>query len=93
MFEYTINGKRVVLKERLPLREYRGLPAIMVASKGEDYDSQVPVFCRLIDSWEFDGSPSDPASYEELDVISELAPLARAVVDYIERKASVDIKN
>lgn len=93
MYEYTVNGKRVTFKARLPLRESRDMPKLLRASEADDYDSQVRILTKLIESWEFDGNPSDPESYEDLDVFSDLVPITRAAVEYIETKLGTDVKN
>jgi len=93
MFDYTVNGKRVTFKARLPLKEVRDLPRLLAATTPEDYDTQIAVLVRLIESWDFDGSPSDPKAYDDLDILSEIVPLTRLCVEYINAKTSGDLKN
>lgn len=83
--EILINGKRVVFKERLPLSKAPELPA-MLAKVESDLRAVARVGAVLIEDWEFDGNPSDRRSYEDLDIPTEVMPLAKALGEYISRR-------
>ena len=92
MFDYMVNGKKVTFKAKLPLREARSLPKLLAATAADDYDSQIAVMVILIDSWDYDGDPSDPKSYEDMDILSEIVPLSKLCVEYLSAKSG-DSKN
>lgn len=83
--ERIINGKRVVFKERVPLSKAPDLPK-MLEAVGSDLRAVARVGAVMIEEWEFDGSPSDRKSYEDLDITSEILPLARELGEYITRR-------
>lgn len=84
MSELTINGKLVVVQQSFRGKEWYSLPAAYRrAWKGAatgDYGPAIPFLARVIESWEFDGNPTDEAAYERLDILAELVPLADGVL-------------
>lgn len=86
MYSYDINGKRVAFKSKLPLRDSRDLPALIDAIKPDNYDSQIGLLMKIVDSWEFTGRPDEPQSYEDMDVLSELTPMVNAAGEYLRAK-------
>lgn len=81
-----VNGKKVVLRERMPAKEcYDLLAIIRKASDTGDitYDEQVKVFTTIVESWEFDGDPNDPDAYAEIDLLTEFVALDSAVGEYL----------
>ena len=87
--EIEINGKQVVLREKMPAKECYDLLAIVrkAAATGDiGYDEQVQVFTTIIESWEFDGDPKDPEAYAGLDLLPEFVALDSAVGDYLRAK-------
>lgn len=92
VYALTINGKRVTLKRRLPMRDAPRLPALLQACGDGDYRTQTAVLQALVESWEFDGDPSDPASYEALDVFSEFVPLSDAIGRHLTARLGRDPK-
>jgi hypothetical protein len=83
--EVLINGKRVVLRARVPLSRAPELPK-MLAAVETDLRAVARVGAVLIEEWEFDGAPSDRRSYEDLDITTEILPLAVALGQYINRR-------
>ena len=90
MPEFTIAGKRVTLRERFPASEFWDMPKLIsdLVGEGTDYEKHIPLLLRLIESWEFDGDPTDPEAYGELDILRELRPLIRASSDYVAEMVS-----
>lgn len=81
MAEITIAGKRVVLRERFPLKDNADLLKAWREAKSEDMQTVVPLCIRHVESWEFEGNPADPESWQELDVLTEIRPIWAAVND------------
>ena len=77
----TINGKEVVFKEKLAAREWWPLlPKLVGLGVGNwlevlDFDTVCKIIAGSVESWGFEGDPSDPKSVEELDAFAELLPL------------------
>ena len=86
--EAAIAGKRVTFRERFSLRENRDLPRALAACGEEDTEqnNKIAVLSRCIDSWEFPGSPSDAAAYEDLDLFTEFVPLMVALGEYLQAR-------
>lgn len=85
----AINGKRVTLRERIPLRDGHRIPALLQACADGDLNTQVAVARLVIESWEFPGDPSDAESYQELDTFSEVIPLMTWVAERVQARATV----
>lgn len=68
-----------VLRQRYPLKDNADLVARYRQMDADDIATMVPLAVRMVEQWEFDGDPADPASYEMLDVVSEAWPLFRAI--------------
>ena len=88
-----VNGKRVFFRERLPLKESREIPALVKGIVPEDIDTQVKILVCVVDRWEFDGEPSDPKAYEDLDIFSEIMPMIKLAGEYVAEKMGYDAKN
>lgn len=91
-YVYTVNGRQVTLKKRLPLREGQTLPALIHrASSGEgDTAAQIEMGIMLIESWEFPGDPHDPESYQDLDLFDEFFPLRNALAEHVTARLNPD---
>lgn len=76
---FSIAGKKVTLRSRLPAREGGTIYKHLSAGDMTDMLTFAPFLGLLIESWEFEGDPRDAASYAELDVPSELMPLISEV--------------
>lgn len=77
MAEIVVNGKRVTLRERYPLGEHKDLVGVFRAMDPGDVSSMIPLATRMIEAWEFEGDPTEAASYDALDVPTEAWPLYR----------------
>jgi len=77
----TINGKEVVFKGKLTAKEWWPLlPKLVGLGAGNwlevlDFDTVCKIVAGSVQSWEFDGDPSDPESVAGLDAFAELLPL------------------
>ena len=81
MSEIVIGGKRVTIRTSFRGREWYSLPGLYrKAWKGAgadgNYAAVIPFLARVVESWEFEGDPAEEAAYEQLDLLSELVPLA-----------------
>lgn len=86
--ETIINGKRVVFLDKVPAKvgwnilvnhsDILGKPLNTIV-----FDDVVTLLQIAIESWEFDGSPAEASSYDNLDVVSEILPLATALGTWI----------
>lgn len=83
--ERLINGKRVQFRARVPLSKAPDLPK-MLEAVATDLRAVARVGAVMIEEWEFDGPPSDRKSYEDLDITTEILPLARELGEYISRR-------
>jgi len=75
-----INGKAVVLADRLPARQWWTLyPKVLEIKAGDKlldklgWDTSVEMCRSLVTSWEFEGDPKDAAAYEGLDFVDMVA--------------------
>ncbi len=82
--DVEIGGKKVTVRTSFRGKQWWSLPADYRAAgkaiQSGDYSGVIPFLARVIESWDFEGSPAEPASYEQLDVLSELMPLAGEVI-------------
>jgi hypothetical protein len=86
--EVTVAGRQVTLRTSFRGKEFGKLPGLLPAAvraigPGEDIFDIVPVLCLVIEAWNWDIPVDDPASYEELEVLTELRQLALAVMDHL----------
>ena len=88
--EITVAGRKVVLRERFPAGEFWDLPRMIseLGADAADYESHVQLLVRMVESWDFEGDPSDPDAYAELDILRELRLLIRACSDYVAEMVS-----
>lgn len=89
----TINGREVRFKERLSLNIAPKLPAMLDKCKEGDLRDQVKVLCLIVESWDFDGDPAKPASYGELDIFTDVMPMATAAGEYLAERLQGQEKN
>lgn len=89
-------GRRVVFKQRFPLKDNRRLAKAMAALTNQLQaadDWQVTFLTQVIESWEYDGDPHDPKSYENLDAIYDIMPLAGQAAQYLMNLEVIQTKN
>ena len=83
--ERIINGRRVVFHDRVPLSKAPDLPKLLEAV-ATDLRAVARLGAVMIASWEFDGNPADRRAYEDLDITTEILPLARELGEYLTRR-------
>lgn len=83
--ERMINGRRVTFRSRVPLSKAPDLP-VMLEAVAKDLRAVARVGALLIEEWEFEGNPASRQAYEDLDVTSEILPLAIELGKYINRR-------
>ncbi len=88
----VVAGHTVRMRERLPLKIGHRLPALLQACQDQDLNTQVTVLALVIESWDLPGDPTDPAAYEDLDVFTEMVPLATAVGERLLERLNRDPK-
>lgn len=82
-YETTIAGKQVSFRRQLRLKEYSNIISRVGELRRDNLLSYVPLCCMLIESWEFDGDPADPAAYDDLDAF-----VAVALIQAVEQHAN-----
>lgn len=90
--ELDIDGSRVWLKARLPLRDGSRIPALLQACTDGDLMTQVKVFQLVIERWEWPGDPATVQAYEDLDVYTQVVPLALQVAERLQQRLSANPK-
>ena len=79
-------GKKVVLRERYPTREFDDL-----RKKLANLSADIPwlkraiLLKRFVESWEFEGDPQEPETWGDLDLFSEFTAIELAVADLIQK--------
>lgn len=76
---FTVSGKEVTVISRIPLRDAPELSALLAQVPNLDARVLVKFCTQAIASWDFDGDPKNRKSYDDLDVIEELIPIANGV--------------
>lgn len=83
--ERLINGKKVTFRQRIPLSRAPNLPK-MLEAVANDLRAVARVGVVVIESWEFDGPPGNALSYDDLDITTEVLPLAKEMGEYLTRR-------
>ncbi len=80
--ELTVNGTRVVLRDKLSAKaNWDLLQKAQTFSGGTaTFEDMVEIVRRYVKEWDFPGDPADPASYEDLDLFKELLPIVNAAI-------------
>jgi len=90
MYEYTVNGKRVVFREKWSARNNWALPKLIqdftTGASAGDFSGAVPILTRVIERWDFPGDPSKPESYDDLELVTEVIPLLGVLAEYIGKR-------
>jgi hypothetical protein len=85
--EKIVNGKKVQIRTKLPAKESWPLMGVMEQfGKGLanlTFEAVASLCAAGIESWEYEGNPREIASYESLDLFSEMMPLANAVIETV----------
>ena len=77
--EFTVANKKVVLRERISLGDGYDIIGLFSSIDSNDLRTSIPIMTKMIESWEFEGEPSDRASYDNLDVLAEFIPMSRRI--------------
>ena len=77
--EFTVANKKVVLRERISLGDGYDIIDLFSSIDSNDLRTSIPIMTKMIESWEFEGEPSDRASYDNLDVLAEFIPMSRRI--------------
>lgn len=89
MAEFVIAGKRVKFRDKLPVKDnwdlMQKLAGLDLGEKPTkmDWKAHLPIMCRVIEEWEFEGDPSDPEAYGNLDLFREFLPLLGKYTDMV----------
>jgi len=81
--EFTIAGKRVVVKQDLTLEDGYDIFGLLIKVDSTDVRTQVPLAVKMIESWEFEGDPHNLETYNKMDVIRVLIPLFRRIIKHV----------
>ena len=87
--ELEINGKKVILRDKLPAKDSWAILEFMrKGSEDEEpsFEEEAHLLSVTVLSWEFEGDPSNSESYADLDLFREFLPLRNAVSTYLNRK-------
>jgi len=86
--EIVVNGKKVVLRESYPTREYDKLRKQFAELDNDTPWRKRAAFLRnFIDSWEMESDPKDIEAWGDLDFFSETLAIEKAIGDLITEKA------
>jgi hypothetical protein len=72
---FYVGGKRVKLRDRIPLKTAPHLPKLLRAVE-DDYNAIARLGVLLVEEWEFEGDPGDLRAWQELDLLSEIPVFA-----------------
>jgi hypothetical protein len=72
---FYIEGTRVKLKDRLPLKISGHLPKLLNGVE-DDYHNVARLGMLLVEEWDFDGNPALMSSWESFDSLSEIPAFA-----------------
>lgn len=86
--EIVVNGKKVVLRERYPTREYDDLRQQFSLLKDDStpWHKRAKLLCKFIESWEFGDDPSDLEIWGDFDMFSETLAIENAIGDLIQTR-------
>jgi len=77
--EFQVAGKKVVLREHITLGDGYDIIGLFSSIDSNDLRTSIPIMSKMIESWEFEGDPSEPAAYDKLDVLIEVIPMSRKI--------------
>lgn len=93
---FYVAGRRVVFRSRLPAGENWDLLTLMrelaEGKGGIPRDQTIRLLSRVVEAWEFEGDPQDPAAYEALDLF-EVLGLMGALGQYVARRTQATLGN
>lgn len=78
---FTIDGQTVTVKAELPLKSSQRLPGLISAfAESKNGDDIVRFLAHVVESWGYDGAPSNPSAYQDLDLYEEILPMGEKVI-------------
>lgn len=81
--EVIVADKKVVFKKSILVRDGWNYFDLMAKASMSDLRTVIPLACIMIESWEFEGSPSEEESYLKMDVLREAMPLFTKLMRYV----------
>ena len=98
--EFTVNGKRVVLRQSFKAKEYHALPRAwskqLRLAPGDEMAPLADVVAGLgpfVESWEFEGDPLSVDAWGEMDSFKEFVEMRNAINEYANELLSAGPKN
>lgn len=82
-------GKKVVLRERYPTREFDDL-----RKKLANMNADIPwlkraiLLRRFVEAWDFEGDPQKPEAWGDLDLFTEFTAIELAVAELLDTMVS-----
>ena len=89
LFEQIVNGHTVHFRERYPYKDSKKLVDLFTSaaeSGGAGLDDSIALLPLCVESWDYEGDPSDPAVYDEMDLFEDIIPLVTALNAMLEEK-------
>lgn len=78
---FTVDGNKVTVKAEIPLKLDPLLHEhINRFAESEKISDVVRFLVKVLDSWDYDGSPGDPSAYQDLDGLEQVLPIGEKVV-------------
>jgi len=80
-------GKKVVLRDRYPTREFDDLRK-KLGSMGADvpWPKRAALLRRFVEAWDFEGDPQEPEAWGDLDLFTEFTAIELAVAELIQKQ-------
>lgn len=70
-----VGGKSVTFKEKYPVSESKKLGKALTSAMDGDPDKVINLLSLVVTDWDFEGDPSDPASYADMDYMRHVWPM------------------
>jgi len=87
--EIVVNGKKVVLRESFPTREYSSMRhELTQLNEQMPWQKRARLLSKFIESWEFEGDPNDVEAWGDLDLLSETLAIESAIADFMTRRTA-----
>lgn len=86
-------GTTVTLRTSFPMSEFADIMQSVYDANLGDLNSCIPMLVNMVEGGDVPGDPDDPGTYQQMDAVREIYPLARKTIDYVEELAYGDPKN
>lgn len=78
---FTVDGQKVTVKATIALKAAPRLPdQITRFAESKNGDDIVRFLTNVLESWDFDGAPTNPSAYQDLDLYEEILPIGEKAV-------------